>query len=198
MYPQVRQFAAFCRPTPRVRFAPLAQIGSHPDARSLRYANQSARIHGLDLSGQMPLADTSWDSFGLRALVNYTRAENRDTGDGLYNIQPLEARLTLDHGYGPWSNALELEVVTDKDEVSDVRNKIKTPAYGLVHLRGTYRWRDLWVDLGAENLLDENYDLPTGGAYLGQGSTMSLSGVPWGIAVPGMGRSLYAGISYNF
>jgi len=40
--------------------------------------------------------------------------------------------------------------------------------------------------------------LPLGGAYLGQGTTMSINGVPWGIAVPGPGRSIYAGVSVQF
>jgi iron complex outermembrane receptor protein len=54
------------------------------------------------------------------------------------------------------------------------------------------------VDLGVDNLFDRGYALPLGGAYLGQGTTMSITGVPWGIAVPGPGRSLYAGLSVKF
>ena len=49
-----------------------------------------------------------------------------------------------------------------------------------------------------ENLLDKNYALPLGGAYLGQGTTMALNAVPWGIAVPGLGRSVYTNLSYQF
>ena len=41
------------------------------------------------------------------------------------------------------------------------------------------------LELGVENLLDKLYFLPTGGAYVGQASTMSMNGVPWGIPVPG-------------
>ena len=28
-----------------------------------------------------------------------------------------------------------------------------------------------------------------GGAYLGQGASMTSKGIPWGVVVPGMGRS---------
>jgi iron complex outermembrane receptor protein len=28
--------------------------------------------------------------------------------------------------------------------------------------------------------------------------TMSINGIPFGIGVPGMGRSLYAGVNYSF
>jgi len=165
---------------------------------NLQYVNESARLYGVDLSGRLPLGATALGSFGVEGLVNYTRGENRDTGDDLYNIMPLNARFTLTQQYGSWDNALEWVVVAAKDEVSDVRNEIATSGYSLVNLRGSYSWNQVRVDFGAENLFDRNYDLPTGGAYIGQGTTMGINSVPWGIAVPGMGRSLYAGVSYAF
>lgn len=165
---------------------------------NLQYANASARLYGVDISGYLPLGATALGSFGLEGLVNYTRGENRDTGDDLYNIMPLNARFTLTQQYGSWDNALEWVVVAAKDEVSEVRNEIETSGYALVNLRGSYTRNQVRVDFGAENLFDRNYDLPTGGAYIGQGSTMGINSVPWGIAVPGMGRSLYAGVGYSF
>lgn len=55
------------------------------------------------------------------------------------------------------------------------------------------------VDFGIENLFDRAYALPLGGAYLGQGKTMSLTGGPaWGTAVPGAGRTLYTGLNIKF
>jgi iron complex outermembrane receptor protein len=88
-------------------------------------------------------------------------------------------------------------MVARKDGVSDARNEIATAGYGLVNLRASYSWKPFRLDFGVENLLDRSYRLPTGGAYVGQGSTMSMNGVPWGIAVPGMGRSVYAGLSVS-
>lgn len=164
----------------------------------LQYVNESARLYGVDLSGRLPLGSTALGSFGLEGLVNYSRGENRDTGDDLYNIMPLNARFTLTQRYGSWDNALEWVVVAAKDEVSEVRNEIETSGYALVNLRGSHSRRRVRVDFGVENLFDRNYDLPTGGAYLGQGSTMGINSVPWGIAVPGPGRSLYAGVTYSF
>ena len=165
---------------------------------NLQYANASARLYGVDLSGRLPLGATALGSFGVEGLVNYTRGENRDTGDDLYNIMPLNAKFTLTQQYGSWGNALEWVVVAAKDEVSEVRNEIDTSGYSLVNLRGSHSRNQVRVDFGAENLFDRNYDLPTGGAYIGQGTTMGINSVPWGIAVPGMGRSLYAGVSYAF
>ena len=164
----------------------------------LKYANQSARLYGLDLSGKMPLGRSGIGAFGFKGLLNYTDGENRDTGNDLYNIMPLNARLTLTHQYGGWDNAVELVMVKSKNDVSDVRNEIKTSGYGLINLRASHSWQQARVDFGIENLFDKRYDLPTGGAYTGQGTTMGINSIPWGIAVPGMGRSIYAGVNYKF
>lgn len=164
----------------------------------LQYANQSARLYGIDLSGHMPLGKTGAGDLGLKGLLNYTNGKSRDTGDDLYNIMPLNAKLTLTQKRGSWDNGVELVMVKAKNNISDVRNEIKTPGYGLVNLRSSYTWKQARVDFGVENLFDKLYYLPTGGAYTGQGMTMSFNTIPWGIAVPGMGRSLYTGLSYTF
>jgi iron complex outermembrane receptor protein len=168
----------------------------------LQYANQSARLYGLDLSGRLPLAKTAFGEFGLNGLLNYTRGENRDTGGDLYNIMPLNAKLALTHTTGGWNNAVEVIGVAGKDDTSAVRNEIATPGYSLTHLRGSYSWSKVRIDFGVENLFDKFYYLPLGGAYTGQGTTMSInpaSGNPaWGTAVPGMGRSFYAGVNVKF
>ena len=49
------------------------------------------------------------------------------------------------------------------------------------------------IDLGVENLFDRRYALPLGGAYVGQGRTMTHHRHAWGVPVAGPGRSLYAG-----
>ena len=140
--------------------------------------------------------------FGLKGLLNYTHGTNQDTGDGLYNIMPLNAKLALTHKRGGWDNSLELLMVQAKDTVSGVRNEIRTPGYSLVNLRTSYAWKQVRVDFGVENLFDKFYYLPSGGAYTGQGTTMSNPALPnypqWGTAVPGMGRSVYVGLNFKF
>jgi iron complex outermembrane receptor protein len=164
----------------------------------LKYTNQTARLYGLDLSGRMPLGSTGIGQFGLKGLLNYTKGENRDTGDGLYNIMPLNGKLILTHQTGGWDNALELLAVKGKHDVSDVRNEIQTSGYALTNLRASYSWQKIRVDFGVENLFDKFYYMPLGGAYAGQGTTMSMNGIPWSIGVPGMGRSFYAGLNVKF
>lgn len=181
----------------------------------LTYANQEARIYGIDISGKMPLGN----DFGLKGVVNYTHGKNSETKDDLYNIMPLNAKLALTQTSGNWNNAIEVIGVKAKDNVSDVRNEIKTPGYSLVNMRGSYSWQKVRIDFGIENLFDTLYYLPLGGAYVGEGATMSLnkeagavsyanvnagsygasgSASMWGTAVPGTGRSLYTSINYKF
>ena len=164
----------------------------------LQYKNQSARLYGIDLSGQMRLTRNGWGEWGLRGLINYSKGKNRNTDDELYNIMPLNGRFTLTHRLDGWNNELELVLVDEKDHGSNVRNEIETSGYGLINLRASHSWSQVRMDFGVENLFDKFYYLPTGGAYLGQGSTMPIGGVDWGTAVPGMGRSVYAGVNVTF
>jgi iron complex outermembrane receptor protein len=164
----------------------------------LRYANQAARLYGLDLSGRLPLAKTGVGEFALKGLLNFTDGKNRDTGDDLYNIMPLNAKLTLTHKVAAWDNAVELLMVKGKNDTNAVRNEIETGGYSLVNLRASYSWKQARLDFGIENLFDKRYELPLGGAYTGQGTTMGINSTPWGIAVPGMGRSLYTGLNVKF
>ena len=167
----------------------------------LQFANQSARLYGADLSGHYLRADTpDYGSFTVNGLLNYTRGKNRDTGDNLYNIMPLNLKLALTQKSGRWSNTLETLSAASKHDVSQVRNEVRTSGYSLFNLRSSCEWKKVRLDIGIDNLFDKSYMLPLGGAYIGQGKTMSINDVsiPWGVAVPGPGRSIYAGLNVKF
>jgi Outer membrane cobalamin receptor protein len=165
----------------------------------LQYVNQTAQLYGIDLSGRMLLGKThDYGNFTATGLLNYSRGENLSTGDNLYNIMPLNMKLAFTQKLGKWTNTLETQFVAAKSRISQVRNEVATGGYSLVNLRSSYEWKQLRLDVGLDNLFDKAYALPLGGTYVGQGMTMSINGVPWGIAVPGMGRSLYTGLSFKF
>ena len=164
----------------------------------LQYANQSARLYGVDVSGKLPLASNDLGNWGVNGLINYSNGKNRDTDDELYNIMPLNTTLALTQELGGWSNSLEMQSVQAKNNGSDVRNEIQTAGYTLFNLRASHSWKQVRVDFGIENLADKFYYLPTGGAYTAQGRTMSMNGIEWGVGVPGMGRSLYTGVNVAF
>lgn len=165
----------------------------------LQFINQDAHMYGIDISGQYSLADnTQYGDFTAIGLINYVRGENETTNDNLYNMMPLNGKFAVEQANDNWRNILELELVDDKSRVSQVRNEVETAGYGLLHLRSSYSWKQARFDFGIENILDRFYNHPLGGAYVGQGKTMSGSDVAWGTPVPGMGRSLYAGVNIEF
>jgi iron complex outermembrane receptor protein len=173
------------------------------DFTILKYFNQTAVLYGLDLSAHYLVAHgTGLGDFILRGVASYTRGENEDTGDNLYNIMPLNGRLALTQEMGPWRNTLEGEFVAGKEDISQVRNEMETAGYGLAHLRSRYEKKNWSLEVGVENLFDRFYEHPLGGAYVGQGTTMTIPPVPnqpqWGTPVPGPGRSFYAGLSLKF
>lgn len=165
----------------------------------LQYANQSARLYGLDLSGNVLLGKTAeYGSFTGTGILNYVRGENRTTGDNLYNIMPLNAKLALMQRLGAWVGTAEIQLVAAKTELSQVRNEMRTSGYSLINLRGSYEWKHARLDIGIENLFNRFYSLPLGGAYVGQGSSMTTNGIPWGVPVPGMGRSVNFALNVHF
>lgn len=168
---------------------------------NLSLDNQDARLYGMDVSGKMILG--SVDSIGnlaARGAISYTRGKNATTDDDLYNILPLQLKVALEHRRGSWSNTLEAKLVKPKTHVQSVRQELETAGYGLLDFYSSYVWKQVRLDVGITNLLDKDYDDPLGGAYLGQGSTMSSNGSApqYGTAVPGMGRSINTSVTMMF
>ena len=165
----------------------------------LQFANQDARLHGFDLSGFADLGKSAqWGQFTLSGMLNFVNGKNRTTGDHLYNIMPLNARVALTQRLGGWTGTAEVLMVDGKSRLSAVRNELPTAGYGLLNLRASYEWKQVRLDFGIDNLFDRFYNHPQGGAYLGQGRTMAATAVPWGVSVPGMGRSVSAGVTVKF
>ncbi|MDO9424644.1 MAG: TonB-dependent receptor plug domain-containing protein [Methylobacter sp.] len=160
--------------------------------RLLQLANFDAHLFGVDVSGSKLLLDTAkYGSLTGKTVLNYVRGQNNDTGDNLYQQMPFNAAVALEHQRGSWANAIETQIVAPKTDVQDIRLEPKTAGYALLNLRSSYTWKYLRVDGGIDNILDKNYALPLGGAYIGEVSKP-------GIAVPGMGRSFNVGMTVNY
>jgi iron complex outermembrane receptor protein len=164
----------------------------------LKYMNQEARLYGVDVSGRLPIVKNGLGQWGISGILNYVNGKNLDTDSGLYNIMPLNTKLSLQQKYGELENTIEFVTVNEKTDISLPRQELATPGYSLVNWRGSYSLGNLRFDFGVENVFDKFYYLPLGGAYAGQGMTMALTGIPYGIAVPGMGRSAYIGVNCKF
>lgn len=92
--------------------------------------------------------------------------------------------------------------MTVATDVSQVRNEVRTPGVALLNVRTAYRLGRGKLELGIDNLFDRLYYLPTGGAYVGQGTTMTNPTPPnvpqWGTAVPGPGRTVWVTYQQTF
>jgi len=162
----------------------------------LQFVNQSAQMYGVDISGDVLVSESSNGKVTAKGLMNYVRGKNKVTKENLYNIMPLNGHMGLEYALGGWTSSVDVEMVAAKKKISRVRNEMVTGGYTLANLHITYQWDQFRFDAGASNLFDRFYNHPLGGAYLGQGATMSTT-IPWGVAVPGMGRSIYAGVTID-
>ena len=133
---------------------------------NLSFANQSARIYGLDISGFLPISGSSntWGIWSATGMLSYVRGKNTVTDDNLYNIMPVNVKLALVQKLGNWTNTAETHWVGGKTEVSAVRNETQTAAYGVFNLRTSYQWKRARVDMGVDNLFNKLYAEPLGGA----------------------------------
>lgn len=192
-----------------VRRCPTGVCGATPDVINsltakegfvyLQFINQDAQMFGVNFAGHVLLAEnTGFGTFTARGTAAYVEGENTATKDNLYHMMPINGTIALEQKIGRWTNTIETELVGEKTQVSQVRNEVETGAFALWNLRSSYAWNNLRVDFGVENLFDTFYSLPLGGLYLGQGATMAAGAIPWGIALPGVGRSFYVAANMKF
>lgn len=160
---------------------------------NLSLANQTARLYGADVSLHTLLSEGgAYGKLAFNGVLNYTNGKNLSTGDNLYHIMPLNAKLALEQRTGNWINTAEARLVSAKSNVQAVRGELRSGGYGLLNLRTSYQWGDVRLDAGIENLMNKFYFDPLGGAYLGQRPVVA------GYGVAGMGRSLNVGLTFKF
>jgi iron complex outermembrane recepter protein len=155
--------------------------------QALTFVNQDAYLYGFDVSGKKALGKFNGEWTG-RASLSYTRGKTT-SGDNLYNIMPLNARVALDHISGSWSNTLEAVLVSAKDNVSAVRAEQTTTGYSIANFRTSYKLNQTTrLDAGVDNLFNRQYSLPLGG----------LQYVSPHTPLAAMGRSVNVGVAVSF
>lgn len=177
----------------------VANLNATQGFVSLQFVNVNAQLFGADLSGHALLAkDTPVGDLEIRGLASYVRGE-RSGGQNLYHMMPLNSTITLSQKFAGLTNSIQGQFVAAKNTVEELRNEIPTSAYALLNLSSSYQWKSVRVEAGIQNVCNSLYYLPLGGAYIGQGATMSgPMGPAWGIALPGMGRMYYVGANLTF
>jgi iron complex outermembrane receptor protein len=163
----------------------------------LLFANHNARIYGADLDGDVAI----WNStrFGrgeVSGVGGWLHGRRLDTGNGLYQMMPLNARIGFTEKLKSWTAGPEVQLVDRKSDVDPHRYEQRTPGYTLLNFNAGYQWRHLRIDAGGNNLLNKYYYLPLGGVnfddFQASGWTSQIR------PLTGPGRSFYIGLTVPF
>jgi iron complex outermembrane receptor protein len=168
-----------------------------PGRVALRFVNHEAELYGVDASARRVLGHAGGD-WGAGAVLSFTRGRDLDAGTDLYNVMPLDARVSLDHRLGAWSSRAELQVVGAKTRVDSIRQELPTAGYSLVNLETSYSYKAVTIRASVENLLDRTYGLPLGGVDFYEYNNLVSVPPDRLSAVPGFGRSINVGVTARF
>jgi iron complex outermembrane receptor protein len=168
----------------------------------LRFANHPAIIYGGDLSADAALwRNTGFGTGKLSVVGGWLHGERLDTHTGLYQMMPLNLRVTLDDaiklrsGCG-WSGGAGIYAVDRKSNVDPHRLEQETPGYTLFDLHAAYRRPYLELSAAVDNLLGNQYEMPLGGVnmdrFLASGSKSRIE------PVTGPGRSADFSLTIRF
>jgi len=187
----------------------------HPGRTARNHLRAMAALSGIsprrvdDVLSEVGLetaADQKAGGFSLAGVLSYVHGKNTDPQapgspgqQPLYNMMPVNAAVTLEHHLGNWSSAFALQAVDAKRDLQNVRMELHTPGYVLANLRTSYERKiaeplSLRFDAGIDNLTARNYLLPLGGRYYGP----TMAAIKAGTCVPGMGRNIHGGLSFQF
>jgi iron complex outermembrane recepter protein len=171
---------------------------SNSPASQLMFANQRARLYGVDVTESFALSNSS--DIGIFRLIGsggFVRGQDLSTHINLYHMMPLHGTIALDHQRGPWSSVLEFHAVDQKTQVDATRLEPRTPAYATLDLRTAYEWRSVRLDLAMTNLLDHQYENPLGGTWQSALYPPGFAGATFR-PLPAAGRSFDIGITVKF
>jgi iron complex outermembrane recepter protein len=108
-----------------------------------RYSQVSARLRGVEAEGNFRLIDRpDARPFTLDAQLraDYTRAENRTTGDPLPRIAPLRVGAGLTAAFGAYGAKLDVQHVAKQNRFSREDIIGATAGYTLLNLAGTFEF----------------------------------------------------------
>jgi iron complex outermembrane receptor protein len=160
----------------------------------LKFSNINAELYGMD--GAFGYAFS--DAWKLDGVLSYVRGKNRDNSDNLYRIAPLRLTLALDYAKGPWNATAEVKAAARQNKVSAYNGETETGGWGILNLRGAYRFaKQGRVNFGVENLFDKYYADHLSGKN--QVNNAALGGdLAVGQRLPSPGRFFYLAAEYGW
>ncbi len=175
----------------------LTVANLNSDSTPLVFTNVDAELYGFDADWGYAF-DNQWR---LNGVISYVRGKRRDIDDNLYRIAPLNSRVTLTHERETWSASIEGVFVARQHDISDeiVSNESRTlngdtPGYMLMNIAAQWRpAKGIFINSGVGNLFDKDYI-----DHLSGFNRNSASDVPVGSRLPGLGRNLFATLTYQW
>ena len=163
----------------------------------LQFANHSARIAGVDISGSGELWKSG--SFGVGRLSGtggWLHGQRTDSNTPLYQMMPVHAQLKLDDEFEGLTAGVALEAVDRKRNLDPNRFEQATPGYVLANLHAGYRRGAITASAAADNLFNRDYELPLGGVNFDD----FMAGMWMGQIKPltGRGRSVSFSLTARF
>lgn len=156
----------------------------------LQYDNVNAKLYGFDANWLWSL-NSEWQ---LDGTVSYVRGKRRDTDDNLYRIAPLTARTQLSYIQPDWRVGIETVTVARQNQVSAENDEAKTGGYAIFNLSAQYNVNtSLNIQAGVTNLFDREYQ-----NHLGGYNRVTNDDIAVGERLPGLGRSVYAGLNFSW
>lgn len=155
----------------------------------LKYTNVDAELSGFE--GRWKYAITQ--QWKLDGWVAYTVGQNLTSHQYLLQIAPLKAAINTEYAAGSkWNLRAEWLIAASQNKVAAFKNEQPTSGYGIVNLRGSYRFtKDVALNIGIENVGDKYYTDHTSGL-----NQVSGSSVPVNTRLPGLGRTAFAAIEF--
>ncbi len=156
----------------------------------LQFANVDATYYGMDLEALYSINS----QLDLRVVASAVRSQRDDISDDLYRISPDNILLGLDYRQDDWTASFEAVTYADQNRVSRTNLEAQTDGYTVINVSG--RWNisnTLELGAGINNLLDERYDDHLAGYNRAYNPDVAM-----GARLPGLGRSLYGRMMWNF
>ena len=165
----------------------------------MQFANHDARLWGVDVTAKADFfKDKTFGQFSTHSTMSYVRGERMDGGN-LYHMMPFNVKLSLDHTLAGWKSAFEMQFVDAKTNVQAIRNELTTASYILLNAKTGYQWENISIDVGLDNILNKQYYYPLSGVYIGDQAAMTLSSSNANTQnLPGLGRSVYVGMTFSY
>jgi iron complex outermembrane receptor protein len=157
------------------------------------FRNVDARLYG----GEASFLLRAGPDISFPLSLAYVRGENRSSGGDLPEIPPFEGSLAIRYTVEratPWWCEIGGRFVAEQERIDPAFSEDETRGFAVLHLRGGIEIGEaLSVKLGAENLLDHEYN-----EHLTREAVMPAGDLPPGAEVPAPGFAFHADIRYSF